>query len=121
MAGQKPDERLIAALAAGQEVAVAAHQAGVSERTAYRRLADPAFIQHDCRTRLQAVPKTKQLGYYSDAYKLEFVLPKFAMYRRILAQILADDFVKPGIYNERQAVELARLLLRENTRRIFSV
>jgi glucuronate isomerase len=81
----------------------------------------PAFIDHDCRARLQAVPKTKQLGYYSDAYKLEFVLPKFNMYRRILAQILADDFVRPGIYTERQAVELARLLLRENTQRIFKV
>jgi glucuronate isomerase len=81
----------------------------------------PAFIEHDCRTRLQAVPKTKQLGYYSDAYKLEFVLPKFNMYRGILARILADDFVRPGIYTERQAVELARLLLRENTRRIFGV
>ena len=81
----------------------------------------PAFIAHDARTRLQAVPKTKQLGYYSDAYKLEFVLPKFNMYRRILAGILADDFVRPGLYTEHQALELARLLLRDNPRRIFDV
>jgi glucuronate isomerase len=81
----------------------------------------PTFIERDARARLQAVPKTKQLGYYSDAYKLEFVLPKFNMYRGILAQILADDFVRPGVYSERQAVELARLLLRENTQRIFAV
>jgi glucuronate isomerase len=70
---------------------------------------------------LQAVPKTKQLGYYSDAYKLEFVLPKYNMYRRILAQILADDFVRTGVYSETQAIGLARLLLRENTERIFGV
>ena len=50
----------------------------------------PTFIERDARARLQAVPKTKQLGYYSDAYKLEFVLPKFAMYKRILARILAE-------------------------------
>jgi glucuronate isomerase len=81
----------------------------------------PTFIERDARARLQAVPKTKQLGYYSDAYKLEFVLPKFNMYRRILANILADDFVRPGVYSERQAIDLARLLLRENTRRIFGV
>src|SRR5262249_39018820 len=31
----------------------------------------PAYIEPDLRARLQAVPKTKQLGYYSDAYKLE--------------------------------------------------
>jgi glucuronate isomerase len=81
----------------------------------------PAFIAHDARARLQAVPKTKQLGYYSDAYKLEFVLPKYNMYRRILAQILADDFVRTGVYSETQAIGLARLLLRENTERIFGV
>lgn len=81
----------------------------------------PTFIERDARARLQAVPKTKQLGYYSDAYKLEFVLPKFNMYRRILANILADDFVRPGVYSERQAIDLARLLLRENTQRIFGV
>ena len=39
------------------------------------------------------MPQTKQIGYYSDAYKLEFVLPKFAMYKRILAKILAERFV----------------------------
>jgi glucuronate isomerase len=81
----------------------------------------PAYITHDARARLQAVPKTKQLGYYSDAYKLEFILPKYNMYRRILAEILADDFVRPGFYSESQAIALARLLLRENTERIFGV
>ena len=67
----------------------------------------PAYITHDCRARLQAVPKTKLIGYYSDAYKLEFVLPKYNMYRRILAQILADDFVRPGLLTKSQAVDLA--------------
>jgi glucuronate isomerase len=81
----------------------------------------PAYIEHDLRARLQAVPKTKQIGYYSDMYKLEFGLPKFNMYRRILAQTLANDFVRTRIYTERQALELARLLLRDNVRRIFSV
>jgi glucuronate isomerase len=43
------------------------------------------------------------------------------MYRRILAGILADDYVRPGTYTENQAIDLARLLLRENVRRIFKV
>ncbi|MGE5193864.1 MAG: glucuronate isomerase, partial [Deltaproteobacteria bacterium] len=38
----------------------------------------PAYIEFDCRTRLTAVPQIKQIGYYSDMYKLEFGLPKFA-------------------------------------------
>jgi glucuronate isomerase len=79
----------------------------------------PCHIENDLRARLQAVPKTKQLGYYSDAYKLEFILPKYNMYRRILAGVLADDFVRPGVYTEAQALDLARLLLRDNALRIF--
>jgi glucuronate isomerase len=81
----------------------------------------PCHIEHDLRARLQAVPKTKQIGYYSDAYKLEFVLPKYNMYRRILASVLADDFVRPGVYTVERALECARLLLRENVRTIFRV
>ena len=81
----------------------------------------PAYIETDLRARLQAVPKTKQIGYYSDMYKLEFGLPKFNMYRRLLACVLANDFVRPGILSETGAVELARCLLRDNVERIFGV
>ncbi len=62
----------------------------------------PAYIAADLKARLQAVPKTKLVGYYSDAYKLEFVLPKFNMFRRVLAETLADDAVRGrGWSNER--------------------
>ena len=73
----------------------------------------------DTRARLQAVPKTKQIGYYSDMYKLEFALPKFAMYRRILADVLARDFVVARGWPEEKAVELGALVLRGNVERIF--
>jgi glucuronate isomerase len=81
----------------------------------------PAYIEQDCRARLQAAPKTKQIGYYSDAYKLEFIYPKFNMYRRLLAGILARDFVQDRGWTEQQALDLGRLILRDNVQRIFSV
>jgi glucuronate isomerase len=81
----------------------------------------PAYIQNDLRARLQAVPKTKQIGYYSDAYKLEFVLPKFNMFRRVLAETLALEYVKPGRMNETQAVELGKRLLRDNVKEVFKI
>ncbi len=81
----------------------------------------PAYIEFDLRARLQAVPKIKQIGYYSDMYKLEFGLPKFNMYRRLLARVLADDFVRTGVLNEHGAIELARCVLRDNVKRIFKV
>jgi glucuronate isomerase len=81
----------------------------------------PAYIELDCRSRLQAVPATKQIGYYSDMYKLEFALPKFRMYRRILASVLANDFVIARGWSETRALELGRLVLRGNVERIFGI
>jgi glucuronate isomerase len=79
----------------------------------------PVYIESDARARLTAVALSKQIGYYSDAYKLEFILPKFNMYRRVLARILAQDFVLGRRWSETQAVELARRTLRGNVQRIF--
>jgi glucuronate isomerase len=81
----------------------------------------PVYLERDTRARLQAVPKTKQIGYYSDMYKLEFGLPKFNTYRRVLAKVLADDFVRAGTHTETEAVELGRLILRGNVERVFKV
>jgi glucuronate isomerase len=79
----------------------------------------PSLIEADTRARLEAVPRTKQIGYYSDAYKLEFILPKFNMYRRILARVLAQDFVVARGWKEEDAVALARDLLHDNIERIY--
>lgn len=79
----------------------------------------PVFIEQDCRSRLQAVPRTKQIGYYSDMYKLEFALPKFAMYRRILARVLATDFVGDRGWSVEKAVDLGRQVLRGNVESVF--
>lgn len=79
----------------------------------------PAYIDVDCRSRLQAIPQTKQIGYYSDMYKLEFALPKFSMYRRILANALADDFVIARKWSEARAIELGKRVLRGNVEEIF--
>ncbi len=81
----------------------------------------PAYIAPDLAARLQSVPKNKLIGYYSDMYKLEFGLSKFNMYRRVLARVLASDFVEVGLGTEVDAVELARLLLHDNAVRIFGL
>lgn len=79
----------------------------------------PVYIERDTRARLQAVPQTKQIGYYSDMYKLEFALPKFAMYRRILAKVLANDFVIDRNWNVEKAVNLGKRILRGNVESTF--
>lgn len=79
----------------------------------------PAYIEHDCRSRLTAIPQTKYVGYYSDMYKLEFALPKFRMYRRILAKVLAEEFVIALGWSEQRAIELGKRILRGNVEEIF--
>lgn len=79
----------------------------------------PSFIARDAAARLEAVPRTKQIGYYSDAYKLEFVWPKFDMYKRILAGILSDHFVTASGWSEERAIDLGKQILRDNVDTIF--
>ena len=79
----------------------------------------PTFIEHDLACRLEAVPRTKQIGYYSDMYKLEFALPKFAMYKRILAKVLAERFCIDRAWSEERAIDFGRQILRGNVESIF--
>jgi glucuronate isomerase len=80
----------------------------------------PTFIAADLRARVQALPKTKLLGYYSDAYKLEFIAPKFNMYRRILAEVLAEEVIRSRGWPAERALELAKVILIDNPKRIFA-
>ena len=81
----------------------------------------PTFIDRDERARIQAVPKTKQMGWYSDVYKLEFALPKCHMYRRVLANILAEDFVLARNWSEDRAIDLGKQILRTNVETVFDI
>jgi glucuronate isomerase len=79
----------------------------------------PAYIAADLRARVQALPKVKLVGYYSDAYKLEFILPKFNMYRRILADVLSEEMIGGRRWSVEEALQLAKLILIDNPKRIF--
>lgn len=79
----------------------------------------PYLIERDLTVRLQCVPISKQIAYYSDAYKLEFVLPKYNMYRRILARVLADEYVLSRRWSEERTISLGQQLLRRNVETLF--
>ncbi|MFM1801175.1 MAG: Uronate isomerase, partial [Planctomycetota bacterium] len=80
----------------------------------------PTFISADLKARIEAVPKTKIIGYYSDAYKLEFILPKFNTFRRVLSRTLAESCVIERNWSMEDCLKLARQLLLENPQRIFA-
>ena len=81
----------------------------------------PTCIEHDAAARLEAVPRTKQIGYYSDMYKLEFALPKFGMYKRILAKVLAERYVIDRRWTEHRAIDFGQQVLRGNVEAVFGV
>ena len=79
----------------------------------------PSFILRDLNARMEAVPRNKIVGYYSDMYKLEFALPKFAMFKRCLANVLAHQFVLGMGWSETRAVDYGKQILRGNVESIF--
>lgn len=80
----------------------------------------PGYIEEDLRCRIEALPRTKILGYYSDAYYVEFAPPKYSMYRWSLARVLAAQ-VEMKRLTEAEALEVARSVLRDNAKEIFKV
>ncbi len=79
----------------------------------------PTFITRDLNARMEAVPRNKIVGYYSDMYKLEFAQPKFAMFKRCLASVLAEHFVLGMGWSEGRAIDLGQQVLRGNVESIF--
>ncbi|MBI1325612.1 amidohydrolase [bacterium] len=80
----------------------------------------PTFIAADLKARVEAVPKTKIIGYYSDAYKLEFVLPKFDTFRRTLAGVLAQSCMAERGWSIERCLGLAKDILVNNPKTIFA-
>jgi hypothetical protein len=61
MARKKADEVLLLTLACGATVESAARKAGLGERTAYRRLADPTFQKRLSQTRAELVQRSASM------------------------------------------------------------
>lgn len=81
----------------------------------------PTFVTHDLSARLQAIPRNKIIGYFSEAPTLEFVHPKFKMFKTSLARVLARDFVVDKGWSHEKAIDLARDILLNNIKNIFNL
>lgn len=86
---------------------------------------NPVDISRELQRRLDIVPGGKLLGFYSDAYYLEFILPKFRTYKFELAEVLAERVARSHAHpnmapmSSEQALELAEDLLLNNPMRLF--
>jgi len=88
-------------------------------------LNSPVDIARELRRRLDVVPAPKLIGYYSDAYCVEFILPKFGMYKYELAVALAERMERSRTHpntepmSEDDALELGQALLIDNPINLF--
>ncbi len=70
----------------------------------------PSIIHRVMEERLDMLPTNKQVGFFSDAYCLEWTYGKLLVVRQILAEVLAVK-VRQGQYSLESALNIAREML----------
>jgi hypothetical protein len=80
----------------------------------------PVFIERVMRERLDMVSTARQVGFFSDAYTIEWSYAKSIIIRTSLARVLAEK-VAAGQYDRAGALAIARETLFETPRRILGM
>ncbi len=80
----------------------------------------PHYIRKGLETRLEIVPASKIVAFFSDAYHAEWCYPKLKLVKRIFGEVLAGK-VAAGDYTEELALGLVRHVFHDNPARIYGV
>lgn len=80
----------------------------------------PFYIKKSLETRLDMVPMNKIIGFFSDAYHIEWCYPKLKMIKSILKDILMER-INRGWYDTELACVIVRKLFYDNPGRIYSI
>jgi glucuronate isomerase len=73
----------------------------------------PDTIRQVMSERLDMVPLNKQIGFFSDAYTVEWTYAKVILVRKLMAQVLAQR-IEQGQYTMDEALTIARAILYES-------
>lgn len=90
---------------------------------------NPGDIRRGLRRRLEVLPRNKFIGFHSDAYSTEFILPKFNVFRVQLALVLAEKIEESEIAGPEisepldfdGALALAEKIMLRNPEEIFGI
>jgi glucuronate isomerase len=80
----------------------------------------PDVIRQIMAERLDMVPLNKQIGFFSDAYCVEWTYGKALLVRKQLARVLADK-VADGQYRREEAISIARSILFESPQTLLGM
>jgi glucuronate isomerase len=78
----------------------------------------PSIIRKTMAERLEMLPLNKHVGFFSDAYCVDWVYAKTAIVRRCLAQVLAEQ-LRQGWYSRQQGLEIARAILYQTPQQLL--
>ena len=78
----------------------------------------PAAIRQVMEERLDMLPTNKQVGFFSDAYCIEWTYAKAEIVRRQMAQVLARKIAQ-GQYTKAEALAIARAILFETAEELL--
>jgi hypothetical protein len=80
----------------------------------------PGTIRQVMDERLDMLPMSRQIGFFSDAYSLEWTYSKAALIRQVLADVLALR-IDRGQYSFQDAELVARQILAQTARNVYSM
>jgi glucuronate isomerase len=80
----------------------------------------PTFIERVFSERLDMLSTSRQVGFFSDAYTMEWSYAKAVIVRRVMAKVLAEK-IAAGQYTCEGALEIARQLVYESPHRLLGL
>ncbi len=80
----------------------------------------PSVMHAAWHRRLDMVPTSRLVGFFSDGWCADWVYGRTRMVRQVLANVLAEK-VAWGLYTKAQAVKVARQVLSETPRHLFRI
>jgi len=80
----------------------------------------PVFIERVMRERLDMLSAARQVGFFSDAYTMEWCYAKAVIVRKMLSRVLADK-VALGQYDKPAALAVAREIFFDAPRRLMGM
>jgi len=80
----------------------------------------PSVIRQVMAERLDMLPVNKQVGFFSDAYAIEWTYGKALLVRKQMAQVLAGK-IKQGQYSRDEAIAVARAILYETPQKLLGM
>jgi len=80
----------------------------------------PEIIRSVISERLDMLPATKQVGFFSDAYCLEWTYAKAILVRRQLAQVFGQR-IEQGQYSLDEALQIAKVILYEAPQKLLGM